>query len=128
MRIIGHGIDLVEVPRIKDLLDRHGERFERRIYTAAELEYCKAQVKRWAEHLAARFAAKEAILKTLGTGLSGGISWTELEVVRELSGRPVVRLHGRAAEIAAGLGITQWHISLSHTEQSAAASAIAIGE
>lgn len=125
--ILGHGIDLVDVARIKGLLERHGERFERRIYTEDELAYCNAQVKRRPEHLAARFAAKEAILKALGTGLSGGISWTELEVVRLPSGQPVVLLHGRAAEIAGARGITGWHISLSHTESSAAASAIAVG-
>lgn len=125
--ILGHGIDMVEVRRIRDLLERHAERFEQRIYTQAELEYCNAQTKRRPEHLAARFAAKEAILKALGTGLSAGISWTELEVVRLPSGQPTVALHGRAAHIAADRGISAWHLSLTHTDQAAAASVIALG-
>lgn len=127
MRIVGHGVDLVRVPRVADLIERHGLRFLNRIYTQREQAYADARPKRRVEHLAARFAAKEAILKALGTGLSGGISWTEAEVINEPSGRPTVQLHGKALVVAEGLGISTWHISLSHTSDNALASAIAEG-
>ena len=90
MHIVGHGIDLVEVSRIAELLERHGERFLERCFTAAERGYSDASVKRREEHLAARFAAKEAVLKALGTGWRDGIAWTDIEVVRRPSGQPLV--------------------------------------
>ena len=132
MTIVGHGIDLVEVARIAALVEAHGERFLSRCFTAGEREYARDK-RRATEHLAARFAAKEAVLKALGTGLSDGIEWVEVEVVPLTSPRaggsaaPGVRLHGRAAQIAGQRGITGWHLSLSHTETHAIASAIAIG-
>ena len=128
MPILEHGIDLVDTARIQHLLETHGERFLERCFTAEERAYCDANPKRRVEHLAGRFAAKEAILKVLGTGWSGGIGWTDAEVVRLPSGKPTVRLHGRCAEVAAELGITQWRISLSHIESHAMASAIGLGE
>ncbi len=126
MKIIGHGIDLVAKDRVQRMLDEHGERFERRCFTDAERSYIDGNRQRRMEHLAGRFAAKEAILKVLGTGWSGGIAWTDAEIVREPSGRPAVVLHGRCAEVAAGLGIDEWWVSISHIETHAVASAIGV--
>ena len=126
MRIIGHGVDLVEVSRVSHLLAAHGDRFLDRCFTTAERTYSEQSSHRRAEHYAARFAAKEAILKALGTGWRDGISWTDMEVVRHPSGQPGVRLMGRCAEIAASQGIGDWLLSLSHTSQFAIGSAIAL--
>ncbi len=128
MQIIGHGIDIVETARVAKMVADHEQRFLRRCFTQGEQDYVAANPMRRAEHLAGRFAAKEAILKVLGTGWSNGIAWTEAEVVREASGKPTVRLHGRCAEIADELGITQWHLSISHSGGYATASAIGVGE
>jgi holo-[acyl-carrier protein] synthase len=127
MQIIGHGIDIVETARVAKMLEDHGERFLRRCFTEGEQAYCAGNPARQAEHLAGRFAAKEAILKVLGTGWSGGIAWTDAEVVREASGKPRVVLHGRCAQVAGELGITGWHLSISHTGAYATASAIGVG-
>jgi holo-[acyl-carrier protein] synthase len=127
MHILGHGIDLVDVARIGEMIDRHGDRFLQRCFTDVERAYCEASTKRRHEHLAARFAAKEAVLKALGTGWRDGIAWTDIEVVREPSGRPTVKLTGEAANIASRLGVQHWHVSLTHTETQAMASAIATG-
>ncbi len=124
MAIIGHGIDAVEVARIAAMLDRHPERFAQLVFTEAERAYAESG-KRRTEHYAARFAAKEAILKCLGTGWSRGVAWTDAEVTREAGGRPGVRLHGVAARIADEMGIRRWGLSLTHTETMAFASAIA---
>lgn len=126
MQILGHGLDLVEVPRIARLLQEHGQRFQQRCFTSQELAYCADQ-KRLAEHLAGRFAAKEAILKALGTGLSGGIQWTDIEILRAPSGQPVVTLHGQARQLAEQRGIRNILLSITHTRDLAAASAIALG-
>ena len=128
MHILGHGIDLVDTARIARMLDAHGDRFLHRCFTDAERDYSDGNPRRRLEHLAGRFAAKEAILKVLGTGWSGGIAWNDAEVVREPSGRPSVVLHGRCAEVAAGLGITAWWLSISHIETHAVASAIGVGD
>lgn len=128
MRIIGHGIDLVEVARIEQMLGRHEDRFLDRCYTAHERTIVPPDHRRRFEHLAARFAAKEAAMKALGTGLAGGISWTEIEVFRLPTGAPELRVTGRAAEIARALGIVRWHVSLTHTDTLAGASVIAEGE
>ena len=125
MRIAGHGIDVVEVARIARMLEEHGERFLDRCFTAAERE-TGAGSRRRAEHLAARFAAKEAVLKALGTGLTRGITWTDIEVVPLPTGQPTVRLHAAAQAIASDRGITEWHLSLTHTEGHAMASVIAV--
>jgi holo-[acyl-carrier protein] synthase len=127
MSIIGHGIDLVETARIRQLHEQHGRHFLDRIFTLAEQEYCSANPKRYFEHLAGRFAAKEAVLKVLGTGWRGGISWTDIEISKNASGQPGVVLSGECAKIARKLGITQWQLSLSHIETHATASAIGIG-
>lgn len=126
MRLIGHGIDIVEVSRIAAMRAEHGDRFLERCFTAGEREYAEPNRRR-DEHLAARFAAKEAVLKALGTGLADGISWTEIEVTRDGRGRPGLRLTGQAGLVAREKGVDQWSISISHTEHYAAASVIAIG-
>ncbi|MBL0927786.1 MAG: holo-ACP synthase [Phycisphaerales bacterium] len=126
MPILGHGVDLVDVARIERMLADHTDRFRQRCFTAGELARGEGS-RREAEHLAARFAAKEAVFKALGTGLADGLTWTDVEVITEPSGRPRLRLHARAAEVAALLGITAWSISLTHTDASALASVIAEG-
>ncbi|WP_428389704.1 holo-ACP synthase [Mucisphaera sp.] len=123
---VAHGIDLVEVERIRGLLKTHPERFVTRCFTESEAGYA-AGSKRYAEHLAARFAAKEAVLKALGTGLTDGIAWTDVEVTRSAAGRPGIVLSGRAAEVAGDLGIVEWLVSLTHTGSLAMASVIGLG-
>ncbi|MGD9791297.1 MAG: holo-ACP synthase [Phycisphaerales bacterium] len=126
MHTLAHGIDLVPVARLARSIDQHGDRFLERVFTSGERDYAHAN-KRRDEHLAARFAAKEAVFKALGTGWSGGIAWTDVEVTRDESGRPAIVLTGKAATIAASLGIKSWLVSLSHTEDHAIASVIGLG-
>lgn len=126
MPIVGHGIDIVETARIRQSVEEHGERFLDRVYTPSEQAYCSRNTKRYFEHLAGRFAAKEAVLKVLGTGWRGGIAWTDIEILPEPSGQPKVRLTGESLRIATELGIAQWHISISHIETHATASAIGL--
>lgn len=125
--IIGHGVDIVEVSRIARSLEKHEESFLEKCFTAQEVADSGESVRR-VEHLAVRFAAKEAALKAIGTGWSQGIGWRDVEVVRLESGKPELRVTGRAKEIADGLGIDRWFVSLSHTENNAMASVIAEGE
>jgi holo-[acyl-carrier protein] synthase len=126
MPILGHGIDIVETARVRRLVDEHGQRFLDRCFTKDEQEYCAKSPKRYYEHLAGRFAAKEAVLKVLGTGWRGGIQWTDIEVLKEPSGQPKIRLAGECERIARALGIVRWHVSLSHIETHATASAIGL--
>jgi holo-[acyl-carrier protein] synthase len=126
MRIIGHGIDLVDNARLAGMIESHGQHFLDRVYSPAERALAQ-ELRHKLEYYSGRFAAKEAVLKALGTGLSGGISWTEIEVLRAPSGRPVVQLSGRCLEAARGLGVEQWQISISHISTHATASAIAMG-
>lgn len=126
MSVIAHGVDLVEVSRVAQIRARHAERFLARVFTAEERDYALAS-RRADERLAARFAAKEAVMKALGTGLAEGIRWTDVEVTRDNSGRPGIALHGRAATIASARGIDRWLLSLSHVRTIAMASAIALG-
>jgi holo-[acyl-carrier protein] synthase len=121
--IVGSGIDLVEIERIQNSMDRYGTRFLNRVYTSAEQAYCLRKRKA-AESFAARFAAKEAGAKALGTGISYGVSWLEIEVVREPSGRPTLVFHGRAAQIAAHLKIGHTALSITHTGTLAMASVV----
>ena len=123
--MISHGVDITDVSRIAAMIQSHGEAFWSRVFTAGERAYCEQNAKRCAEHAAVRFAAKEAAMKCLGTGWRDGIAWTDFEVVREPSGKPVLLVSGEAAKVAAGLGITRWHVSLSHTGEQAIASVIA---
>jgi holo-[acyl-carrier protein] synthase len=121
--IIGTGIDIVEVERIAAAIERFGERFLARIYTAEERRYCEARAHR-IERFAARFAAKEAGMKALGTGLSRGVSWVDVQVGREPGGRPVLAFAGKAAEVAAQMGVARVALSLSHTAGHAVAQVI----
>jgi holo-[acyl-carrier protein] synthase len=118
--IVGTGVDLTEVARIKAAVERFGERFLARVFTAEEIRYCTSKLNS-AERLAARFAAKEAGMKAAGTGLRHGVTWHDVEVVRQPGGRPALRLSGKLAEFASRLGATQAHLSLSHTAEYAIA-------
>src|SRR5213079_1724719 len=121
--IVGTGIDIAEVPRIAESIARFGERFLRRIFTEEEIRYCESKANR-IERYAARFAAKEATMKALGTGWSRGIRWRDIEVFRVPGSRPTIRFHGRAAELAASMSIRNVALSLTHTSEQAMASVI----
>jgi holo-[acyl-carrier protein] synthase len=121
--IVGTGIDLAEVPRIRHSIERFGDRFLKRIYTAGEIRYCDSKANR-VERYAARFAAKEAAMKALGTGWSHGVRWRDCEVSRMPGGRPTIVFHGRAGEIASKLGVSNAALSISHTEEQAIAQVI----
>lgn len=125
MRIFGIGIDVVEVERIAASIDRHGDLFLAKLFTAEERRYCETQ-KRPALHYAARFAAKEAVSKAFGTGIGGQAGWLDLEIARDPFGAPKLLLQGNAAEFASQNHITEIQISLSHAREYAAANAIAI--
>jgi holo-[acyl-carrier protein] synthase len=127
MQVIGHGVDIVEIARIEKMLADHGERFLERCFTDTERAYADSGDKRRAERYAARFAAKEAAMKALGTGWRDGISWRDFAVVREPSGRPSLAVTGRCAELAKELHIVSWRISLSHTSTLAMASVMGCG-
>ena len=124
MPILGHGIDIVETARIRNLVEHHGQHFLDRVFTPGEQAYCPLNPKRYFEHLAWRFAATEAVLKVLGTGWRGKIAWTDVEVVKEPTGQPRINLTGECERIAKELGIYRWHVSISHIETHATASAI----
>ncbi len=125
MEILAHGIDLVDCPRIEEMVARHGERFVQRIFTAAEQAYAESN-KNKIEKLAGRFAAKEAILKLMGTGWRGKIAWTDIEIINNSSGQPEVTLGGEVEKIADKLGIKHISISITHTANFAIASAVAL--
>jgi holo-[acyl-carrier protein] synthase len=118
--IVGLGTDIAEIARIEQSIARFGQRFVERIFTPAEIAYCHRK-KSSGESFAARFAAKEAAAKALGTGISHGVTWHEFEVRRETSGKPTLHLTGRAAQLAAKLGVTRTAISLTHTRTQAMA-------
>jgi holo-[acyl-carrier protein] synthase len=125
MRVFGIGIDVVEVARIASAIERHGEPFLARIFTPAERAYCESR-KQSAMHYAARFAAKEAVSKALGTGIGGDAGLHDLEVVHNARGAPEIRLSGAAEAFARQHGITGIRISLTHAREYAAANAIAL--
>ena len=127
MKIVAHGIDLVDCPRIEQMVQRHGERFVKRVFTAAERAYAEAN-KNEIEKLAGRFAAKEAILKLMGTGWRGRIAWTDIEVINNAAGQPEVTLSGEVKKIADGLGIRHISVSITHTANFAIASAVALAQ
>lgn len=127
MRIVAHGIDLVECDRIAGLLAKHHDRFLRRVLTPAEIERA-AQYKKSVPFVAGRWAAKEAILKTIGTGWRGKIAWTDMEILPNDLGEPMVTLNGETARRAEVLGITRMLLSITHTRQYAAASALGVRE
>jgi holo-[acyl-carrier protein] synthase len=122
--VLGIGTDLIEIGRIQGSITQFGDRFLHRVFTPGEIAYCQRK-KHAAESFAARFAAKEAGAKALGTGISRGISWKELEVRREPGERPTLHLAGRAAQRAASMGVQRLSLSLSHSRDVALAVVIA---
>ena len=124
--LIGTGVDLIEIERIAHSIERYGERFLRRVYTDQEIAYCSRK-RASAESFAARFAAKEAGAKALGTGISRGVTWNEFQVSRQPGGRPVLELHGRAAVLAKELGVRAISLSLTHSSSLAMASVVMEG-
>jgi holo-[acyl-carrier protein] synthase len=121
--IVGMGIDVAEVERIKGAIERHGEVFLRRVFTAKEREYCE-RFKNKFERYAGRFAVKEAAMKALGTGWSRGVRWVDIEVVRQKGGRPTLALAGEAGKIAKQLGVKHIALSITHTAAHAFAQVI----
>ena len=119
MQDISVGVDVIEISRVAATLGRFGDRFLERIYTPGEIAYCRGR----APQLAARFAAKEAVMKALGTG-TRGVGWREVEVTRKRTGEPQIELHGRAAQRAGKLGIDRIAVSLSHSREYAVASVV----
>ena len=122
MTALATGVDLVEIERLEEIIERHGERFLQRVFTQAELEEVGGNI----ASLAGRFAAKEAVSKALGTGI-GPVSWREIEILRGAQRAPVLRLYGSAAILAEQRELKQWSISLSHTGSYAIALVVAVG-
>jgi holo-[acyl-carrier protein] synthase len=127
MRIVSIGLDATEVPRIATLLEQYGERFRQRVYTAGEIAYCERKQRGAAASYAARFAAKEAGMKAIGTGLSHGVTWRDVEVVRR-TGPPQLQFHREAARFLAALGATRGLLSLTHTADLAIAHVILVAD
>lgn len=125
--IVAHGIDLIECRRIAEVMERHGERFVQRILTPHERAYVQGK-RNPIPHLAGRFAAKEAILKVIGTGWRGRICWRDMEIINDSAGQPQVTLTGESARIARTRGILRVVVSITHTSEYAAASAIGLGD
>jgi len=126
MQIIGIGTDIIECLRIAQMIERHGELFIRRVYTEHEIAYCSTK-KASTQHYAGRWAAKEAVLKVLGTGWKRGISWRDIEVRNRPSGAPTITLYAGAREVAEQLEIQKMHISISHCRSHATAYSVAEG-
>ena len=118
--MLSTGVDIIEIPRVRLVFEKYGQRFLDRVFTAGEIAYCRGR----ASNLAARFAAKEAAMKALGTGVRG-VAWKDIEVVRQESGAPSIQLHGRAKTRAEHLGVQEMALSLSHSREYAVASVIA---
>jgi holo-[acyl-carrier protein] synthase len=127
MQIVGIGTDIIECLRIANMIERHGELFIQRVYTPDEIVYCAAR-KSANQHYAGRWAAKEAVLKAMGTGWAKGIHWTDIEVRNDMGGKPRIRLGGEAREICARLGISEIMVSISHCRAYATAYAMAISD
>ena len=121
--IVGTGIDICEVPRIAQSIARFGDRFLQRVFTESEIRYCESKANR-VERFAARFAAKEAAMKALGTGWNHGVRWRDIEVCRQPGGRPTIMFHGKAGEFFSRLGAAHVALSLSHTSEQAIAQVI----
>lgn len=126
MDVIGIGTDITECLRIARMIERHGELFVQRVYTAAEIDYCQSR-KQSTQHFTGRWSAKEAILKALGTGWRKGISWRDIEILNEPGGKPIVGVGGGAKEVVQQLGITSLQVSISHCRTHATAFAVATG-
>ena len=125
--IIGIGTDITECLRIARMIERHGELFIDRVYTPEEIKYCQSR-KQATQHYTGRWAAKEAILKAIGTGWRRGISWRDMEVRNDPSGKPVVAVRGGVKEVIERLGISEIHVTISHCRSHATATAVAVGE
>ena len=121
--IVAIGIDIIEIARIEEIFRRRGERFRRRVFTESEIEYCERRASKVASY-AARFAAKEAVMKALGTGWAEGVGWSDIEIIRAESGAPIIKLHGRALERMRELGAARVHASLTHSRDIAMAQVI----
>ena len=121
--IVAIGVDVVEISRLEEVFARRGERFIKRVFTAAEISYCERRASRFAS-FAARFAAKEAVMKALGTGWSNGIGWKDIEVVSGTNGAPTIQLHGSALERMREIGATRALISLTHSDRMAIAQVV----
>ncbi len=121
--IVGTGIDLVEIGKLRAAMERRGDRLRNRIFTPDEIRYCDRRPNPF-QHYAARFAAKEALFKALGTGWSGGVGWRDAEVRNRTSGKPDLLLSGKALEVARQLGAARYRVSLSHTDRYAVAQVI----
>jgi holo-[acyl-carrier protein] synthase len=125
--IVGLGTDIVEISRIGQMIERHGETFLNRVFTESENEYCGTK-KNKEQHYAGRWAAKEAVMKTLGTGFIKGIGWKEIEVVNLKSGKPTIVISGGVESFAGEMGIEEILITISHSREFATATAIAVGK
>ena len=127
MDILGHGVDIIECPRMDKMLSRHGDRLLHRVFTEHEQAYCQKHKER-IQHLAGRFAAKEAVIKALGTGMRGRMKWTDVQIANDDLGKPEIILSGESALLAERMGVAKILISISHTREHAVASAIALGQ
>src|SRR5512144_1538400 len=119
---VATGVDLIEIVRIEEVIARHGKHYLERIFTPAELDYCGKRV----ESLAGRFAAKEAVAKALGTGI-GDVAWREIEILGDEQNAPILTLHGNAENKAQEMGLTNWSVSISHSQSHSVAFVVAIG-
>ncbi len=126
MNVVGIGTDIVECARISDMIDKHDDTFIQKVFTSGEITYCGPR-KSCVQHYSGRWAAKEAILKAIGTGWSKGIKWTDIEVINQMGGKPYVKLNGKAIEVCAERGIEEILISISHCHLFATAFATAMG-
>ena len=122
--IVGTGIDIIEIDRIKNSIQKYSDRFKKKIFTQKEIDYCDSQAEP-AKHFAARFSVKEAVLKCFGTGMSGGILWKDIEVDKLESGQPILNLYGKGEKIFDQLNLKHIHISITHDKIYAVAHAIA---
>ena len=122
--IFGTGIDIIEINRIKRSIQKYSDRFEQKVFTQKEIDYCHSQADP-AKHFAARFSVKEAVLKCFGTGMTGGIFWKDIEVDKQESGQPVLNLHGNGKELFNQLKLKYIHISITHDKNYAVVHAIA---
>lgn len=127
MKILGIGVDLVEIQRIEQTLRKFAGHFEAKVFTPMEADYCRGKL-RPAAHFAARFAAKEAVAKAAGCGIGGNAAWQDIEVVNSSDGRPLIGLHGSLGVFLKQLGLVECHLSLSHSEHYAVAQVMLIGE
>lgn len=122
--IFGTGIDIIEIDRIKQSIQKYSDRFEQKVFTQKEVDYCHSQADP-AKHFAARFSVKEAVLKCFGTGMTDGILWKDIEVDRQESGQPILNLYGKGKELFGQLKLKHIHISITHEKNYAVAHAIA---